>query len=102
MVIFGAGHYGRLAAELVARCGWTTEYFVDNNRHLWDTKIRGVTVRSPDVIRERPADLVVIASHANLDAIAAQLEGLGLTYGCDFVPFLAPVQIGAVQVRIAV
>ena len=102
VVIFGAGHYGRLAAELVARCGWTTEYFVDNNRHLWDTKIRGVTVRSPDVIRERPADLVVIASHANLDAIAAQLEGLGLTYGCDFVPFLAPVQIGAVQVRIAV
>lgn len=100
--IFGAGHYGRLAAQLVARCGWTAEYFVDNNRHLWDTEINGVSVRAPDVIPHRPVDLVIIASHAHLDAIAAQLEGLGLTYGSDFVPFLAPVQIGSVQVRIAV
>ena len=102
VAIFGAGHYGRLAAQLVVRCGWTAKYFVDNNRQLWDTEIHGVSVRSPDVIPECPVDLVVIASHANLDAIAAQLKGLGLTYGSDFVPFLAPVQIGSVQVRIAV
>jgi hypothetical protein len=100
VAVFGAGRYGRLATELAERCGWTVAAFVDNGQHLWNTTIRGITVNPPATLRERPVDLVIVASHAHLDAISRQLEGMGLVYGCDFIPFLSPVQIGSVQVRL--
>jgi hypothetical protein len=102
VAIFGAGRYGRLATELAARCGWTVTYFVDNSAHLWNTEIRGIPVRPPSTLCEEPVDLVVVASHANLDEIARQLEGHDLTYGSDFIPFLAPIQTGSVQLRLTI
>jgi hypothetical protein len=102
VAVFGAGRYGRLAAELAGRCGWSVAAFVDNNANLWNTDVRGVPVRSPATLREEPVDLVIVASHANMDAIAGQLEGLGLVYGSDFIPFLAPIQIGSVKLKLTV
>jgi hypothetical protein len=100
VAIFGAGRFGTSAAQLASRCGWTIGYWVDNNAKLWNTNVAGRPVRPAAALRESPVDLIVIASHANLDAIARQLEGLGFVHGVDFISFLAPVEVGDVQLRV--
>lgn len=100
VVVFGAAHGGRLASELAARAGWRVAYVVDNNPALWGSRAHGVAVRQPDALRARDFDLVVVASVAGHDAIARQLQQLGLRPREDFISFLDPFRLGATSLQL--
>jgi predicted dehydrogenase len=102
VAIFGAGRYGKLAAEFAARCGWELQYFVDNSQHLRGSALCDAPIREPDALTREKVDLVLIASEAHFHAIAGQLEHMGLVHGCDYVSALAPIQIGAVRLHLSV
>jgi glycosyltransferase involved in cell wall biosynthesis len=100
--VFGTGKFGMMARELAGRCGWRVAAFLDNNRNLWGTSIDDVPVCQPDVLASQPVDLVLIASHAHRQVLAHQLDGYGLVHGRDYVAFHAPIQVGAVLMKLAV
>jgi glycosyltransferase involved in cell wall biosynthesis/GT2 family glycosyltransferase len=100
VVVFGCGQGGRRALDLAARCGWRVAYMVDNNQAAWNTAPHGVPVRPPADLARRDFDMVLIASMAGRQQLAAQLEGLGLSYGSSYAFFLDRFSIDNVQVQL--
>jgi len=100
-VVFGSGEAGRMAIGLASRRGWTVSWIVDNNRAMWNTTTHGLPVRTPDSLKRRPVDLVIVASLAGKPSISAQLERMGMAAGTDFVHFLDPVRVGGTTMQLA-
>lgn len=72
--IFGASDYGKRAyQELKER--YRIVGFLDNNSKKWDTTIGdGITVLSPQILKERPGKVIIASAYAN--EIEKQLQDL--------------------------
>ena len=57
-ILFGAGEYGRHAVQVFGK--ENIAYFVDNDDTLWGQEIEGISVRSPDILREPQNDCMVV------------------------------------------
>lgn len=78
VVVFGAGEGGRLAVQLVERCGGRVLCLLDNRPDLTGARRHGYEVRAPEAIGAHGGALVVIGSSVDLHAIMAQLLALGV------------------------
>ncbi len=99
-VVFGTGQAGTWALEMASACRLEVVYLVDNNRDVWGCERWGYTVRPPATLAQRDFDIVIVASVAGRDAIAAQLESMGLVYGTDFVHVRDRVVASCLQVQV--
>jgi glycosyltransferase involved in cell wall biosynthesis len=99
-MVFGAGANRDLARELCGRAGWRINGWIDNDRRLWGQVIDGLPVRAPSGLGSSPADLVIIASDVHHDAIAEQLEGIGMVYGENLIGYRSAVRVGAMQIQV--
>jgi hypothetical protein len=100
VVLFGASRAAAQAVELASRCGWSAEYLVDNDERLWRSTMFGLEVRSPEALRARDFDLVLVNSVSGRSAIFRQLERLGLVHGRDFVSLFDSIRVGAIETRL--
>lgn len=76
IVIFGCGNYGRDARKKIESCGYSIDYYMDNNKTLWGKKVDGVEVVEPVKVNEFPKDVCyVIANEKYGEEIKNQLCG---------------------------
>ena len=61
-VLFGAGFIGHQILMHMHRLKIRPAWIIDNNRDLWDTKIQGIPVRSPESLHEVGERIVLISS----------------------------------------
>jgi predicted aldo/keto reductase-like oxidoreductase len=80
LVCFGAGAAGRTALALLRDAGRAADYFCDNARNLWGGNVDGVSVISPERLKELSGDpgVSVLITSAYHDEIETQLDGLGI------------------------
>ena len=77
VVLFGAGNmcrnymkcYGELYPPL---------FTCDNNEQRWETQFCGLTVRSPEALKDLPADCVILICNVYYREIEEQLRGMGV------------------------
>ena len=77
VVLFGAGNmcrnymkcYGELYPPL---------FTCDNNEQRWETEFCGLTVRSPEALKDLPADCVILICNVYYREIEEQLRGMGV------------------------
>jgi FkbM family methyltransferase len=81
LVLFGAGPLGRYTLQGLAKAGIRPIAIADNAAHLWNTKVDGIDVLSPDEAAARYRDdaAFVIATY-NTSRPRLQLATLGVTF----------------------
>ena len=87
IALFGAGHgsdeYIRFSQHM--NLGNQILYVVDNDTSYWGKTFKGYKIQSPDVLLDNNVDCIVVTSVSGREAIAFQLESMGLKYCQDFV-----------------
>ena len=80
IIIFGSGRYGKFFHALLENKHPGHSVAVcDNNSELWDTRVQGLTVLSPDkAVSQFPDAVYVIANLKNVDIMKDQLKMLGI------------------------
>lgn len=80
VIIFCCGKYGEfLHALLESKCPGITVAYCDNNDELWDTKVQGMRVLSPEMaVKKYPEAVYVIANLGSAQTIKSQLNGMGI------------------------
>ena len=80
VVIFGCGAIGKYAHALLEK--WDSGVpmaYCDNNVELWNAKIQGITVCSPEkAVCYYPDAVYVVTGRKNAKAMQQQLKGLGV------------------------
>ena len=71
IVIFGAGEWGKIAYHYYKE-DMKIAYYVDNDQTIWDTKVNGLLVCSPDILKEEKY-IVIIANKRFENEIKTQL-----------------------------
>ena len=87
IVLFGAG---RGSEEYICFCqemslGNEILYVIDNDTSYWGKTFKGFEIKSPNYLLENNVDFIVVTSVSGREAIAHQLETLGLKRDKDFV-----------------
>lgn len=83
LFIFGAGELG---VKLKQSINCEIEGFIDNNSSKWNTKIEGIQVFSPDVIKNFHVHQIgVIVASVHYKEISKQLSTYGLREERDFI-----------------
>lgn len=66
-------------ALLESKCPGLAAAYCDNNDGLWDTKVQGIHVLSPELtVKQYPEAVYVIANLGSAQAIKSQLQGMGI------------------------
>lgn len=80
VIIFCCGRYGKfLHAILESKCPGLAAAYCDNNGELWDTKVQGMRVLSPEMaVKQYPEAVYVIANLGSAQVIRCQLQGMGI------------------------
>lgn len=80
VIIFGCGKYGKFIHALIEnRKQGQAIAFCDNNPDLWNVKVQGLKVLSPDdAVRQQKESVFVIANLKSADTIRHQLQTLGI------------------------
>ncbi len=78
IVIFGAGKWGRILAELYQKNGTDVDCFCDNNEELWGAEIEGLRVVSPTELLYKKNEIRVIVITKYMEEILEQLKEMGL------------------------
>lgn len=77
IVIFGCGMYGKEALEYVNSLGEDIDFFMDNSRFLWGTKVNGIEVKCPETIEDMDKDTKYIIANENYaNEIASQIRSI--------------------------
>jgi len=87
IVLFGAG---RGSEEYIRFCqkmnlGNQILYVVDNDTSYWGKTFKGYEIQSPNRLLENNIDCIIVTSVSGREAIAQQLETMGLEGDTDFV-----------------
>lgn len=77
-VIFGTGHIGKKAEQLVRLCKGKLEYFVDNNYFANKGEYLGYRICPPERLKKEKNLSVIISVLGCENAIMNQLTGMGL------------------------
>ena len=79
IVIFGCGRKGLYLFNILKNNNKNILAFTDNNKKIWNKKVRGKTVLSPkDVVNKYPDAYYCIAITIQANEIKQQLEGMGV------------------------
>ncbi|MDR0530751.1 MAG: macrocin-O-methyltransferase [Oscillospiraceae bacterium] len=78
--VFGAGSGAGSFLGLIQK-KYQVICLLDNDEAKWNSRVEGIPVCRPSMIREADYDKIVIASSAGLDAMVEQLIGMGVGYG---------------------
>ena len=80
IVIFGAGTRGRYVHALLERnYSGQVEAFCDNNCKLWNVKVQGLSVISPeDAVERGQGELFVITNMSDAENMKVQLKQMGI------------------------
>jgi len=89
--IWGAGHYGALAALDMENKGKTIAGFIDSNKELQGKKRLGYEVFAPENILKNNNEqiFVIVATYFTVNDIAKELKKNGYVYGKNFEIFEA-------------
>jgi hypothetical protein len=84
ITLFGCGADGKRIFTDVSWCFLPVKYFCDNNPELWGTKVCGIPVISPALLKENGSDVIITSSKYFME-IDTQLKELGIKAinGCD-------------------
>jgi hypothetical protein len=85
VVLFGTGEAGMIAKGLVLQRSWQIVYCVDNDPARWGRRFADRDIRSPQALRARDFDLVIICSAPGRWEIMEQLARMGLEHCGDYV-----------------
>jgi FkbM family methyltransferase len=78
LILFGAGHLGRLVLQGLEQAGVRPIAFADNNERLWHTEIAGIPVLPPAVASNRFHDSACfVVTIYNGSPVRRQLRALG-------------------------
>jgi FkbM family methyltransferase len=78
LVLFGAGHFGKLVLDRLRTLGIEPRCYADNNPQLWGARIHGLEVLSPaDAIDRFGQSAAFVVTIFNGSAVRAQLRSLG-------------------------
>lgn len=78
LVLFGAGQFGQIVLDRLRKAGVEPCCFSDNNPNVWDTRVKGIEVLSPEVAVERFGQTAAfVVTIFNGSAARAQLRKLG-------------------------
>lgn len=75
IILFGASKFGKNILNYLIKQGIKIDYFSDNDRNKWDTKVENVLVIPPEKIKNIDYDFIIITS-MYLDEIYNQLISL--------------------------
>lgn len=80
VIIFCCGKYGKyFHALLESKCPGLVIAYCDNNDELWNTKVQGMRVLSPEMaVKKYPEAVYVVANLGSAQAIKSQLLELGI------------------------
>lgn len=89
IVLFGAGNMCRNYMRFYGK-GHPPLFVCDNNAGLWGTKVCGLEVKSPEVLRKLPPEYAVVICNTFYSEIAGQLRAMGIgnieTYNDEYLP----------------
>ncbi len=88
-VLFGAGNMCRNYMKFYGE-KYPPLFVCDNNSKLWGTKICGLEVKEPEVLKKMPPECAVIICNTFYSEIAEQLRTMGIrnikTYNDEYLP----------------
>ncbi len=76
-VLFGAGNMCRNYMKNYGDA-YPPLFTCDNNKALWDTDFCGLTIRSPEALKDLPSDCAILICNIYYREIEAQLKEMGL------------------------
>ena len=82
-VLFGAGHMCRNYLESYGKT-YPPLFTCDNNASLWGQEVDGLPIRSPEALRELPADCAIFICNIYYREIEQQLREMGLPNPVEF------------------
>ncbi len=82
-VLFGAGNMCRNYMKCYGE-KYPPLFTCDNNPKTWETEFCGLTVRSPESLRELPGDCAIFICNIYYREIEAQLRDMGLSNPIEF------------------
>lgn len=85
VVLFGTGEAAEIGRGLALQRAWHIVYCVDNAPARWGKRFGDSDVRSPEALRQRDFDLVVVCSAPGRWEIMEQLAAMGLEHLVDYV-----------------
>ncbi len=92
-VLFGAGNMCRNYMKCYGT-QFPPLFTCDNNRALWNTRVEGLMVKSPEELKRLPKDCAIFICNIYYDEIAGQLQEMGLEnpieyFSDEWVPVMA-------------
>lgn len=91
IILFGASKFGKNILNYLIKQGIKIDYFSDNDRNKWDTKVENVLVIPPEKIKNIDYDFIIITS-MYLDEIYNQLISLQAPEDkILFIPFISEI-----------
>lgn len=76
--VFGAGILGKRFINLCTDYGIIIDGIIDNNKAVWQTKINGVSVQSPDILSTLDDTVHVFVCCKKSDEVMAQVHDSGI------------------------
>lgn len=86
-VIFGTGHIGKKAGQLVRLSNGRLEYFVDNNYLANAGEYLSYKVCSPECLKQEKNLSVIISALGNESVIMRQMTGMGLDASVKIIDY---------------
>ncbi len=89
IVLFGAGNMCRNYMQFYGK-EYPPLFACDNDAGLWGTRVCGLEVRSPEVLRKLPSEYAVVICNTFYTETAEQLQTMGIknieTYNDEYLP----------------
>lgn len=79
-IFFGCGIVGKKLAILYKEQGKQLDFFVDNDQKLVGTRLYGIPVKAPEVLRDlqEPYEIILTCAKKNIEPISMQLKEMGI------------------------
>jgi len=85
VVLFGTGEAAVIGRGLALQRSWCVVYCVDNDPVRWGRRFGDCDIRSPQALRQRDFDLVLVCSAQGRWEIMEQLAAMGLEHLVDYL-----------------
>ncbi|MDR0919671.1 MAG: hypothetical protein LBM93_10600, partial [Oscillospiraceae bacterium] len=86
VVLFGAGEIGKEAVSFLLENGIEIVCIADNNSNIWNSKINGIDIVSPDKLKTLNPYIVIISNNFYIE-IARQLDEMDINNYISFFMF---------------